>query len=193
MVRISPLATARLALCFGLALALPAVGQAPPDYGGTWSLETVAQLPNDGGTCIFTGAVTLEQDGNDLTGDVFVILVDGPAACPPTMMATLGGAVDPMGCVSLGTLIGPLGQVTFAGCPGDAPGTLNGTWQVESGPFQGGDGTWSAVLQQGSVLEVPSLTEVGLTALALLLLVSGLWMLRRRSASGGGAPPAAWS
>lgn len=172
-----------------LAPASPTAAQGP-DYSGTWRLDSVAQLPNDGGTCIFTGRVTLMQQGEALTGDALQVLVEGPMLCPPTMMATLGGEVDPMGCVTLGTLMGPLGEAAFVGCPGDAAGVLQGDWTVESGPFAGGSGTWSAARLPASALEVPSLSTVGLVALGLLLLTSALWMLRRRAAGGG--PPPAW-
>lgn len=176
-------------VCLTLALASPAAAQ-PPDYSGTWQIDSVAELPDDGGTCTFTGRVTLSQQGDALSGDAIQTLVEGSQVCPPSMMAALSGEVDPDGCVTLGTLMGPLGEVAFFGCPGDAPGTLSGDWQAESGPFSGAAGTWLAVRLADSVLEVPSLSTVGLVALGLLLLTSAFWMLRRRTAGGG--PPPAW-
>jgi hypothetical protein len=187
MERPTILATALLVLA--LAVASPTAAQVP-DYSGTWQLDSFAELPNDGGTCTFTGRVTLEQMGDTLSGDAFQTLVDGPMLCPPTMMAALGGQVDPEGCVVLGALLGPLGEVTFVGCPGDMMDTLEGDWTAESGPFAGAAGGWSAARLPPSVLEVPSLSTVGLVALGLLLLTSALWMLRRRTS--GGDPPPAW-
>jgi hypothetical protein len=97
------------------------------------------------------------------------------------MMATLGGEVDVEGCVTMGTMMGPLGEASFTGCGGQEPDSLVGQFSVGSGPFAGTAGTWLAVLQPQSVLEIPALSTLGLAALAVLLLAAGAWLLRRRA------------
>ena len=164
-----------------LGLAVPAAAQAPPpDLSGTWTLETTAVIV-DTGTCTFTGQITIQQQGSALTGNAVQTLVDGHQVCPPMMMATLGGEVDVEGCVTMGTMMGPLGEASFTGCGGEDPDSLEGQFFVGSGPFQGTAGSWLAVLQPQSVLEIPALSSLGLAALAVLLLAFGAWLLRRRA------------
>jgi len=152
-----------------------------PDYSGRWDMSTTADLPNDGGTCVFEGLATVMQNGTDLTGTVLLTLVDGPAACPMEMMADLMGQVGTSGCVELGVLLGgQLGQASFLGCPGDAMDSLMGSFDVSEGPFLGAMGGWGAVLAPQSVIEIPALSVFGLAALAVLLLVTGALLLRRR-------------
>lgn len=152
-----------------------------PDYSGTWSLSTVAELPDDGGTCVFEGTAQVTQDGTELSGTATLMLVDGPAACPPMMMADLSGAVGEGDCVTLGLLLGgQLGEATFSGCPGNLPDTLDGQFQVTSGPFAGTGGSWSAVLGP-SVLAIPTLSALGLAALVVVLMLTGAWLMRRRT------------
>lgn len=166
-----------LALCF----AAPALTQPPPvpDYSGTWTLDSTLQIPDEMGPCVFTGSAEIQQMGTALSGNAVQTLTGGPAACPPMMMASLTGEVDMMGCVTLGALSGPLGSAFFTGCPGNMELTLVGDVAVETGPFSGSDGDWSAALE-ADLLAIPTLSTVGLVALALLLLAVGTWVMRRR-------------
>lgn len=177
----------RVAALFLLALpvllvATPAAAQAPPpDYSGTWSLSTTAELPDDGGTCIFEGTAQVTQDGTDLAGTANLSLINGPPDCPPAMMADLDGEVEDDGCIELGLLLGGnFGEASFTGCPGEAADTLVGSFQVTSGPFEGGGGTWTAVIG-ASVLAIPTLSALGLAALVVLLMLTGAWIARRRT------------
>jgi hypothetical protein len=96
------------------------------------------------------------------------------------MMATLSGTAG-VGGVELGVLLGgDLGEAYFSGARDPKSGALMGDSEVETGPFGGSDGTWMAVLARQSVLEIPTLTALGLAALITLLLASGAWILRRR-------------
>lgn len=165
-----------------LLAATPAAAQAPPpEYSGTWSLSTTAELPDDGGTCIFEGTAQVTQDGTDLGGTANLSLINGPPDCPPAMMADLDGEVGDDGCIELGLLLGGnFGEASFTGCPGEAVDTLVGSFQVTSGPFEGGGGTWTAVMG-ASVLAIPTLSALGLAALVVLLMLSGAWIARRRT------------
>lgn len=158
-----------------------ALAQFPtPDYSGRWEMNTTADLPNDGGTCVFEGTANVMQNGTDLTGTVMLTLVDGPPACPMEMMADLTGQVGTSGCVELGVLLGQLGEASFLGCPGDVMDSLLGSFEVTEGGFMGAMGGWAAVLAPQSIFEIPALSWFGLAALAVLLLVTGGLLLRRR-------------
>jgi hypothetical protein len=131
---------------------------------------------------MFEGMATVMQDGMDLGGTATLMLVDGPAACPMEMMAALSGQVDGNGCLTLGLLLGgQLGEAAFTGCPGNAPDNLGGRFAVETGPFAGTAGTWSAVRRLPSVLEIPTVSALGLTGFVVLLLVAGALLLRNHS------------
>ena len=151
-----------------------------PDYSGRWEMDTTADLPNDGGTCVFEGIANVQQNGTDLTGTVMLTLVDGPPACPMEMMADLTGEVGTSGCVELGVLLGQLGEASFLGCPGDVMGSLLGSFDVTEGGFTGTMGGWGAVMAPLSIFEIPALSLFGLAALAVLVLVTGALLLRRR-------------
>lgn len=164
-----------------LLIAVPSHGQVVVDYSGTWLLSTTAMLPNDGGTCMYEGHAQVTQDGSDLGGTASLMLVNGPAACPPEMMASLSGQVGEQGCVTLGLLLGgQLGEASFSGCPGDARNSLVGSFEVTSGPFEGGGGQWLAALDR-SVLAIPTLSALGLAALVVLLMLVGAWIVRQRT------------
>lgn len=172
-----------LALTTALSLAGAASAQVPPpDYSGNWALSSSAILPNDGGTCMFEGMATIMQNGTDLVGNATLMLVDGPAACPMEMMADLSGQVGAGGCVELGLLLGgQLGEAAFTGCPENGPDSLGGRVSVESGPFVGTVGDWSALRVRPSVLEIPTLSALGLTGFVMILLVAGALLLRGHS------------
>lgn len=176
MVRRATLAVVLLLL---LAAAAPAAAQVP-DLSGIWSITSQLELPDNGGTCNFKGYANVQQDGIQLSGQVVLTLVSGPMGCPPTMMATLDGEADGQGCAQMGALMGPLGGAFFDGCPGEAVHSLVGNIGVETGPYGGGGGSWSAVFVGQDVLAIPTLGALGLAALITLLLVSGAWILRRR-------------
>ncbi len=162
-----------------LGLAVPAAAQVP-DLSGKWNLTTYADLPDDGGTCMFFGQVVLEQMGSSLSGTPLLQLFDGPAACPPIMAASLTGTVDEKGCVDGMLSSGPLGTSYFSGCPGDGMKSLGGDFGNETGPYAGGGGTWMAVMAP-ALAEIPTLDGLGLTLLAMLLVTAGGWALSRRA------------
>lgn len=176
--------TGSIFLLFALLLGGPTVSLAQfpmPDYSGRWEMNTTADLPNDGGTCVFQGIANVMQNGMDLTGTVLLTLVDGPPACPTEMMADLTGQVGTSGCVELGVLLGQLGEASFMGCPGDAMDSLSGSFDVSEGEFLGTMGGWAAMLAPQTFFEIPTLSLFGLAALAVLLLVTGGLLLRRRN------------
>jgi len=158
-----------------LGLAVPATAQVP-DVSGTWNITTNADLPADGGTCVFSGKVMIEQMGASISGSPVLKLVSGPAACPPLMMASLTGTVDEKGCID-GMLSGPLGTSYFNGCPDEGGDGWSGDFANETGPYAGAGGTFMAAL----VADIPTLSAVGLTALMVLILAIGGWLLRRRA------------
>jgi len=160
-----------------LGLALPAVARA--DYTGAWALDMTMNLPANGGTCHFGGRFIIQQNGVSLTGNAYLQLINGPAACPSLMNFQLDGTVDEKGCVD-GSLFGSLGTIYYAVCPGRAPDTLTGEFGAESGPYAGAGGTFSLV-REPPVVEIPTLSALGLALLTLLTLLAGAWVLLRRA------------
>lgn len=182
MLRRVPALIAATTLAGSLLVALPGLAQAPvPDYSGTWELDSTATLPNDGGTCVFQGTIALDQVGDQLAGTGLFVLISGPQACPTELPGSLTGQVQAGGCVEMGMLTSQLGTGSFSGCPGNLPGSLSGSYQVASGAYAGTLGQWDAVPAQQSILEIPTLSALGLAALVVLLLAAGALVLRRRA------------
>ncbi len=159
-----------------LVLTVPAAAQ--PDVSGVWKIETNADLPENGGTCVFSGKATIQQAGSSISGYPILKLVSGPVSCPPFLTAQLTGTVDEKACVDGMLSSGPLGTSYFSCCPGEGGG-CNGEFGTETGPYAGSGGTFAALMLP-SVLEIPTLTAGGLAALAILVLALGGWLLRRR-------------
>ncbi len=173
MTRHSTLALAVLVL----GLSLPATAQVP-DISGRWTIESTGELPMAGGTCHFSGQITIHQSGSSLTGNSFQELLSGPAGCAPNLNGMMTGMVDAKGCVD-GQIMSALGTGSFSGCPGNAMDSLVGDFSNETGPFAGGSGTWMAA--KAPALEIPTLSAIGLTLLTLLTLAVGGWLLLRRA------------
>lgn len=185
----------RLLLCAGAVLAVAAfqpsaatAQQVPPDLSGTYTLTATASLPNDGGTCTYSGTIVVTQNANGVFGTPTLFKQDGPLACPPLMTAELTGGFEGDMLV-LGLMLGPLGEAEFSALLGpvdarsrvaeEAQLILDGTWTVTEGPFTGGGGTWAAAPAAFS-LTIPTLSWVGLAALAVLLLLIGAWLVHRK-------------
>lgn len=170
-----------LTLIAAVALVPNALAQ-PADYSGTWAMQASALLPGENVPCMYEGTVTLMQNGDQLSGPVMLSLVSGPAACPGELMAqltaTVNGAQIEMGMLDGGAM---LGTAFFSGGPGDGMDDLVGRFGVETGPYAGTNGAWAAQ-RLISVLEIPTLTTVGLVALVALLLAAATVILRRRRA-----------
>lgn len=164
----------RLSLLIAAALVAAAPSLHAQDLSGSWLMDTDANLPEDGGTCVYSGACEMLQTGNDLTGTVDLSLVSGPADCPAEMTAALDGVVD--GDDVFGTLSGQAGEAAFEGSRANS---FVGGFNATEGPFAGSTGDWLAV-RPASVLEIPTLSGVGLTLLVLALLAGGAWVLRGR-------------
>jgi hypothetical protein len=172
-------ATVAVVLATLVVSAPPAAAQGAPSYAGHWLVDATFDLP-DVGTCIYQGTIDVMQDGTALSGTLVLTLVSGPMACPAEMMASLAGTAGPGG-VELGMLLGgDLGQASFSGDRDPKSGALMGGSMVQEGPYAGTAGTWMAVLARQSVIEIPTLTALGLAALVTLLLAAGAWILRRR-------------
>lgn len=164
-------------ILFLLLLAPTLVALAPQasaqDLSGAWNMDTTAELPEEDSPCIYSGDCQMQQNGSSLSGTVVLGLVSGPADCPPEMTATLDGLVE--GDSVFGTLNG--GQLGTASFQGSRTNSFSGTFQASpEGPFAGGDGSWLAV--RPSVLEIPTVSEIGLILLVLMLLAGGTWLLR---------------
>ena len=181
--------------CGALALAAAAPAQqAVPDFSGTWQLQTTIDLPANEvqpevsvlekqGQCTYEGTAELTQDVEGVTGPVDLDLVSGPAECPPEMLGTLSGNIFSEGGEFFfnGAIAGEqpqgIGVSSVEGTISPNPGG-SGSIAVTQGPFQGAQGSWTAQLLQ-SVLEIPTLTAVGLTLLTLTILAAGALMLRQ--------------
>lgn len=153
-----------------VAVASPLAAQ---DLSGSWTMETDADLSEEEEPCVYSGDCQMQQDGSSLSGTVDLGLVSGPESCPPEMTATLEGTVE--GDSVFGTLLGgPLGTASFQGSRSNS---FTGTFLASpEGPFAGGEGSWLAL--RPSVLEIPTLSSLGLTALVLMLLAGGASILR---------------
>ena len=169
-----------------------------PDLTGTWNMDAEVNLPveqpalQDGAAskgvvqepdCIYQGRAEITDNGGQLSGQVDLVLVEGLEDCPVEMMATLQDATastgEAMGSLMVsGVLDGGqmFGTASFSGSISTNPGG-SGTLSVSSGPFAGGSGGWMVQLQQ-SVLEIPTVSAVGLVLLTVLILASGTLVLR---------------
>lgn len=179
-----------LTATFAALLAFTALAQVPPppDLSGRWTLNATGQLPDENLPCVFEGSGLMSQDGTQLTGQASLMLVSGPAACPAEMMADLTGSLD--GSIFTGILDGGdlFGILDFTGQVDPVPAvavsplsarTLAGRFTVRpGGPFGGTTGGWSAA-RILSVLEIPTLTGVGVAALIALLAAASFVLLRR--------------
>lgn len=156
--------------------------QPPPDLTGTWNMDLEAFIGDANEPCVFEGVADIVDDGGSLTGRVDVVLVSGPDNCPPEMMADLTGGTqtgEAVGSVLVSGLLqgGEMfGEASFNGSISTNPGG-SGTLSVSSGPFAGGSGNWMVQLQQ-SVLEIPTVSAVGLLLLTVLILAAGTLVLR---------------
>lgn len=157
----------------------PAFGQ--PNLEGTWDLQVSGVIPPEVEPCVFEGSGDMVQDGDQLTGQATLLLVSGPTVCPPEMAADIMGEVE--GSSFFGMLDGgeQFGGLNFTGTLSNDGSSIEGTYDVKpEGPFSDvTDGTWSAVVQQVSVLEIPTVGAWGLALLTALLALTSLLVLRR--------------
>lgn len=175
-----------------LAVAVPATAQQSPDFGGTWQLDTsvtlsevapTASILEKQGTCVFSGTAELTQEAEQWSGPATMDYVSGPEECPAEMFGDLVGFLSPGEAVGTffieGSISGQLGELSFNGTLSTNPGG-EGSLQVDEGGFAGASGSWAAVLLEDvpSVLEIPTLSAVGLTLLTLTLLAAGALVLR---------------
>jgi hypothetical protein len=178
-----------------IAVAPWAVAQTQPtDLTGTWDMQATVELPPPepaarpradlepkgvvADPCVFRGTANIVDQSGDLSGTVDLMLFSGPAGCPAEMSGMLSGGTDP-GTSEIfvgGTISGPLGMLSFSGSLTPNPGG-GGTFDVTQGAFMGASGSWAAQLAQ-NILEIPTLTAVGLTLLTLLVLGAGYVILR---------------
>lgn len=180
---------------FALALVLPLMspvaamaGTPTLDVAGIWDLHTETPVPGSQGEgevppiCEFDGTAQVSQDGTALSGSAALALTDGPVDCPMELSATLTGQVAG-DQVEMGVLMGGnLGTAFFSTSGSNAQeGTdgLAGVVSVETGPFAGIDGFWSAV-RRDTALAIPTLGPLGLALMVGLLVVAATFLLRRR-------------
>lgn len=169
----------------GISALLPTTvdaGLSPPvgDISGDWTLPTTCTLPTDE-VCVFEGGGSLMLVGNEVSGQVTLMLASGNSPpCPTEMMATLMGTlsgVDFFGSLDGGQLLGTL---DFSGQVSPDLQMIDGTSRAPDGqPFAGTTCVWAA--QRQEAVFIPTLSGVGLALLVALLLGGGLLMLRRRT------------
>jgi hypothetical protein len=193
-------------------LLLPAAVRAQGlDVSGSWTISMQAAPPvravQAPATCSFQGTASDAQTGSQFSGNIAVALAAGqPNSCPGSMSASLSGNVSG-NQISMGAVMGggTLGQATFTGtvtpaapvhsdaavtgpprpaAPVNPGSTITGTFSVSGGPFAGTTGTWSAVKLAVAAPGIPALGGRGLAVLALLLVGTAFWLLRRRLATG---------
>jgi hypothetical protein len=98
------------------------------------------------------------------------------------MSASLSGAYNaPAKQIGLAGALegGNFGTAVFGGEISREQGG-GGRASVDTGPFAGTSGTWSAVLAQQQREAIPVATPVGLTVLVLLMLAVGAALLRQQ-------------
>lgn len=182
------LATAILFTAAIVSAQAPGIG--PADVSGEWALQTSAffeTAEGQGADCEFTGDAVITQDGGDLGGTASLALASGDPECPAEMSADVDGTVTG-NTIEMGLLMGgQLGTAQWSGTVDpqgpEGEGGTGGPFTVDSGPFTGTTGTWGAQrFGEPSVLEIPTLTALGIVALVALLLAAAAMMLRRRSA-----------
>lgn len=149
---------------------------------GTWNLDATVALPNEGGTCQYSGQANVSNDNGSLSGFAELFLDSGANDCPAEMSADLtgqGGFDGPDFFLSGMLLGGQLGEASFSGQLSPNPGG-EGAFSVTSGPFTDSSGNWTAEKQLAAVGVIPNLTPVGLTLFLLLVLATGYFFLERR-------------
>lgn len=173
---------------------VPVLGQTP-DFLGTWDMSMQVLLGQQNESCTYSGTVQVSsQIGNAIEGTAVLDLVEGPDGCPSMMTADLTGVWGDN--MLNGTLDGgeAYGTASFQGSLGmplsttsEPPNkatqgtTYSGPFSVSEGPYTSSSaGTWSAVARGATALAIPSVGPVGVTALILLLLVGGAWLLMQR-------------
>lgn len=175
-----------LALAPLLSAAPSALAQAPPpsDVSGFWELQTSVFLGQTEGLpdCQYAGSADITQDGNDLGGDAGLDLESGDPSCPSQMSADVDGEIIG-NTIQMGLLIGGgnLGTAQWTGTVNPAAdGITGGDFVVESGPFSGAFGTWSAERGVPPVPAIPALTKTGAVLLVVVLLGAAALLLRSR-------------
>lgn len=177
--------TAALLLVSFVAAAPAATAQMEqlPDLTGTWNMDLEAFLGDANEPCVFEGVADIVDDGGTLSGQVDLVLVSGPDNCPPEMMADLSGGKQTGEAVDSVLVSGMLdggdmfGTATFSGSISTNPGGQGTFTPTPEGPFAGGSGSWMVQLQQ-SVLEIPTVSAVGLLLLTVMILAAGTLVLR---------------
>ena len=173
-----PVAIGVLVLVTALAASPAAAQTSPPDYSGTWTFSATATLP-DASVCTFRSLAEVDQDGTSLSGTAHLTLIEpAPDSCPAQVMGQVTAEVAGDGCLQSGMFEGGpvFGMASFDGCPQSG---LPGAFSVETGPFAGTTGSWTIPRSQPGV---PALSTTGLTTVFGLILLAGLWIIRRRVA-----------
>jgi hypothetical protein len=170
----------RITVFSGICLLVSSVLIAQILYSGNWTLNATFSVP-EVGTCVFSGDADVSQEGTSLLGTANLNRVDGGEGCPPSMSANFSALVGPAGELLSGQMSSQeFGSATFEGSLSRAPGG-SGSTTVTQGPFTGTTGSWSAQLGGIPVVAIPTLGVLGLASLIVLLIGSGLLLLRRRS------------
>ncbi len=169
-------------------LAAAAAAQTVDDLNGSWQLTATAFLRGGGPTrgeavteCTFGGTATLNQDGASFSGPANLALTAGSILeCPPVLFGTLSGEAG-VGTVDMGMILDATdGVAEFTGTSQRGPGgSYAGSFLVTAGIFSGVNGTWAAFRGTPAAVDIPTLAEYGLAALAAMLLASAAFLLWR--------------
>ncbi len=159
-------------LAVGLLLAVPAVAAViTVNITGDWTLTVVD--PTHG--CTWVGPLTVVQTGNTFTGSATLKIQPGSNdPCPSSFVGTVSGTLVGL-MIKFGVAMG-VETATFDGTIAVDQLSASGTWTT-SDTFEG---TWLAQRVVG--VRAPALSAAGLTALLVLLLAGGVYVLRRRAA-----------
>ena len=171
-------------------LAAPAArAQGPVDVSGFWQLQTSVSFGEAEGPadCEYQGSAEITQDGSDLGGTSSLQLESGSGFCPGAMTADVDGEITG-NTIEMGMLIGggQFGTAQWTGTVAslaEGGGVTGGDFVVDSGPFSGASGSWSAQRGEPPALAIPTLSTVGAVVLVAVLLAAAALLLRRRSAA----------
>ena len=163
-------------------LALAQFGRA--SFSGIWEMSSDLVIPGQEEPCRFVGEAQIRDNGQLLQGTVQLVLVEGPAGCPPEMSAELIAGID-FPVIFEGRLLGGIfGEASFDGSLVEQPAKLvpslllEGAVVVTEGPFQDAPGSWGAMVTDGVFRD--SFENILIMAGGASLFLLGITGLRRR-------------
>ncbi len=152
-----------------LLFAMPSAALGPaPDIAGSWLLTV--DFPAQ--SCVFTGPLSLTQDGTMFEGEANVVLTTGTSPpCLPGFGGTISGTTFAFQ-IQFGVATGGPGTASFDGDVAADQKSMSGTWTLGAA-----SGTWSA--ERADISAAPAAGAAGMALLFAALAAAGTRRLRR--------------